>query len=61
MWWDSGAFVGGEAGGSSTKASEGMFNIKTTLNNETGRSQWRTLDLQTVSKARFENKLYKIN
>jgi hypothetical protein len=31
------------------------------LNNENGRSQWRTLDLQTVSKARFENKLYKIN
>ena len=61
MWWDSAAYVGGEAGGSSTKAMEGMFNIKTTLNNETGRSQWRTLDLQTVSKARFENKLYKIN
>ena len=61
MWWDSGAYVGGEAGGSETKAMEGMFNIKTTLNNETGRSKWRTLDLQTVSKARFENKLYKIN
>ena len=61
MWWDSGAYLGGEAGGSETKAMEGMFNIKTTLNNETGRSKWRTLDLQTVSKARFENKLYKIN
>lgn len=60
MWWDSGAYVGGEAGGSETKAQEGMFNIKTTLTNETGRSQWRTLDLQTVSKARFNNKLYKI-
>ena len=60
MWWDSGAYVGGDAGGSDTKAMEGMFNIKTTLNNEGGRSQWRTLDLQTVSKARFENKLYKI-
>ena len=60
MWWDSGAYVGGEAGGSAKKATEGMFNIKTTLNNEGGRSQWRTLDLQTVSKARFNNKLYKI-
>lgn len=60
MWWDSGAYVGGEAGGSETKAEEGMFNIKTTLNNETGRTQWRTLSLQTVTKARFNNKLYKI-
>jgi hypothetical protein len=60
MWWDSNAYVGGEAGGSETKSQEGMFNIKTTLTNETGRANWRTLDLQTVSKARFENKLYKI-
>ena len=61
MWWDSGAYVGGEAGGSETKGDEGMFDIKTTLNSETGKSVWRTLSLQTVSKARFENKLYKIN
>jgi hypothetical protein len=61
MWWDSGAYVGGEAGGSETKGDEGMFNIKTTLNSETGKSVWRTLSLQTVSKARFQNKLYKIN
>ena len=60
MWWDSGAYVGGEAGGSETKSDEGMFNIKTTLTSETGRAQWRTLTLQTVSKARFNNKLYKI-
>lgn len=60
MWWDSGAYVGGEAGGSETKADEGMFNVKTTLTSETGRAQWRTLTLQTVSKARFNNKLYKI-
>lgn len=60
MWWDSGAYVGGEAGGSETKAEEGMFNIKTTLTSQSGRSQWRTLSLQTVSKCRFENKLYKI-
>ena len=60
MWWDSGAYVGGEAGGSETKMEEGMFNIKTTLNSETGTAKWRTLSLQTITKARFENKLYKI-
>lgn len=60
MWWDSGAYVGGEAGGSETKAEEGMFNIKTTFNQQTGKWEWRTLSLQTVTKARFENKLYKI-
>ena len=59
MWWDSAAYVGNEA--SDTKASEGMFNIQTTLTNESGRKVWRTLDLQTVSKARFENTLYIIN
>ena len=53
MWWDEGAFVGGEAGGSSTKESEGMFNVKTTLTSQSGRGKWRTLSLQTVSKCRF--------
>jgi hypothetical protein len=56
MWWDSGAYVGNEA--SDTKAAEGMFNIQTTLTSESGRKKWRTLSLQTVSKCRFENKLY---
>ena len=56
MWWDSAAYVGNEA--SDTKAEEGMFNIKTTLTSESGRAKWRTLSLQTVSKCRFENKLY---
>ncbi len=56
MWWDNGAYVGDEA--SDTKASEGMFNIQTTLTSESGRGKWRTLTLQTVSKCRFENKLY---
>lgn len=59
MWWDSGAYVGNSA--SETKAQEGMFNIKTTFNSQSGRSQWRTLSLATVSKARFNNKLYIIN
>jgi hypothetical protein len=56
MWWDEGAYVGNEA--SDTKESEGMFNIQTTLSSLTGRAKWRTLSLQTVSKCRFENKLY---
>ena len=55
-WWDSGAYVGNEA--SDTKAEEGMFNIQTTLTSDSGRKQWRTLTLQTVTKCRFENKLY---
>jgi hypothetical protein len=58
MWWDEGEYEGGEAGGSDTKESEGMFNIQTTLTSLTGRAKWRTLSLQTVSKCRFENKLY---
>jgi len=61
MWWDSGAYVGGEAGGSETKLEEGMFNVKTTLTSKTGKSEWRTLSLQTVSKCSFENKIYTIN
>jgi hypothetical protein len=60
MWWEPGPIGNGIEGGTDTKAAEGMFNIKTTLNSKTGRAQWRTLSLQTVSKARFNNKLYKI-
>lgn len=57
MYWDNGAYVGGDAGGSATKAKEGMFNIQCLGL----RPKWRTLSLQTVSKARFENTLYIIN
>ena len=56
MYWDSGAYVGGDAGGSATKAEEGMFNIQCLGL----RPKWRTLSLQTVSKCRFENQLYLI-
>ena len=52
MYWDSAAYVGNEA--SDTKAAEGMFNIQCLGL----RPKWRTLSLQTVSKCRFENKLY---
>jgi predicted Ser/Thr protein kinase len=60
MWWEDGPLATTEQGEemSRTKLSEGMFNIQTTLTSESGRKQWRTLTLQTVSKCRFENKLY---
>ena len=58
MWWEPGPIGNGIEGGTDTKAEEGMFNIKTTLTSESGRAKWRTLSLQTVSKCRFENKLY---
>ena len=54
MYWNPGAYVGGDAGGSDTKAEEGMFNVQCLGL----RPQWRTLTLQTVSKCRFNNKLY---
>jgi hypothetical protein len=56
MFWDASKYVGGDAGGSDTKAEEGMFNIQCKGVN----GKWRTLDLQTVIKCRFENQLYKI-
>ncbi len=62
MWWEDGPIATTEQGKemSATKAAEGMSNIQTTLTSESGRTVWRTLDLQTVTKARFKNKLYKI-
>lgn len=63
MWWEPGPTGETEAGKemSKTKAAEGMFNVKTTLNNKIGAFEWRTLSLQTVSKCSFENKIYTIN
>jgi len=60
MWWEDGPLATTEQGEemSATKLREGMFNIQTTLTSESGRRQWRTLTLQTVSKCRFEGKLY---
>lgn len=56
MYWDSAKYVGGEAGGSETKQQEGMFNIQC----KDVKGKWRTLNLQTVIKCRFEKKLYYI-
>jgi hypothetical protein len=60
MWWEDGPLATTEQGEemSRTKLSEGMFNIQTTLTSDSGKKQWRTLTLQTVSKCRFEGKLY---
>jgi len=57
MYWEASKYVGGDAGGSETKQDEGMFNIQC----KDVKGKWRTLNLQTVIKCRFENKLYKIN
>ena len=51
MWWDEGAYVGDDA--SETKEAEGMFNIQTYE-----KGSWRTLTLQTVSKCRYNGKVY---
>jgi len=56
MYWDSGAYVGGDAGGSLTKQLEGMVNLQGDYSSE----DWRTLTYDTVNTCRFKNKLYKI-
>jgi hypothetical protein len=48
MYWDSSAYVGGDAGGSAAKARMDMFS-------------WRTIDFNTVYKVRFNNKTYKVD
>jgi hypothetical protein len=55
MWWENGPLGTTPSGEkmSNTKSDEGMYNIQTFE-----KGKWRTLDLQTVSKCRFENKLY---
>ncbi len=57
MYWDSAAYVGGDAGGSDTKAEMDMYNIPVVgLDGD-----WRTLDFNTVYKVRFNNKTYRVN
>jgi hypothetical protein len=56
MYWDSAAYVGGEAGGSATKEEEDMVNIQVL-----GLSgDWRTLDYSSVSKVRFNGQTFKV-
>ena len=55
-YWDSAAYVGGNAGGSATKAAEGMVNLQ--VMDITG--DWRTIDYNTVTKCRFNGQTFKI-
>jgi len=57
MYWDSAAYVGGDAGGSDAKAAMDMYNIQVIgLDGD-----WRTVDFNTVYKVRFNNKTYKVD
>ena len=56
-YWDSAAYVGGNAGGSATKAAEGMVNLH--VIDIAG--DWRTIDYNTVTKCRFNGQTFKIN
>jgi hypothetical protein len=56
-YWDSAAYVGGSAGGSATKAAEGMVNLQVMgLDGD-----WRTIDYNTVDKCRFNGQTFKVN
>jgi hypothetical protein len=57
MYWDTAAYVGGDAGGSDTKAEMDMFNVQ--VIGVSG--DWRTVDFNTVYKVRFNNKTYKVD
>lgn len=54
MWWDSGAYVGGAAGGSATKAIQDQFNLKTT------NGEWRTLSYNNIEMVSFKNRIYRV-
>jgi hypothetical protein len=54
MWWDSGAYVGGSAGGSFTKAIQDQFNLKTT------NGEWRTLSYENIERVAFKNIIYRV-
>lgn len=59
MWWEPGPISEARTSGrkmSNTKRREGMYNIQT---DEEG--DWRTLTLDSVTKCRFENKLFYIS
>lgn len=56
MWWDDGAYVGGEAGGSDTKELQDQFNLQVTP----GTNNWRTLSYNNIVSFSFKDRLYKI-
>ena len=55
-YWDSAAYVGGDAGGSATKAAEGMVNLQVMDID----GDWRTIDYNTVTKCRFNGQTFKV-
>lgn len=57
MYWDTSAYVGGNAGGSETKEEMDMFNVQVIGVD----GDWRTVDFNTVYKVRFNNKTYKVD
>ena len=56
FYWDSGAYVGGSAGGSATKAREDMYNLQ----GDGFSGDWRTLWLDTVVRCRYKGQNYTI-
>ena len=56
-YWDSSAYVGGAAGGSATKAAQGMVNLQCL---DLADGSWRTIDYNTVSKCRFNGQTFNV-
>jgi hypothetical protein len=56
MWWDSSAYVGGNAGGSDTKSLQDQINLQVTP----GTNNWRTLSYENIDMVSFKGRLYKI-
>lgn len=56
MWWDSGEYVGGEAGGSETKELQDQLNLQVTP----GSGNWRTLSYENILSVTFKGKKYKV-
>ena len=56
FYWDSGAYVGGSAGGSATKERENMYNLQ----GDGFTGDWRTLWLDTVVRCRYAGQNYTI-
>ena len=57
-YWDSAAYVGGSAGGSATKAAQGMVNLQCL---DLADGPWRTIDYNTVTKCRFNGQTFRVN
>jgi hypothetical protein len=56
MWWDSGEYVGGSAGGSETKELQDQLNLQVTP----GSGNWRTLSYENILSVTFKGKKYKV-